>query len=101
MPRYRGRAEFRRSSTSSRWVLAGVRLADRFWPAEPGVEPVRRRLAPGLLGWADLPSPILAPDIETAAETALVVAADVWPDRVPARLRSRGDFGTNRRRDPP
>jgi hypothetical protein len=82
MPRYRARAEFRRGRLGSPWVLAGVRLQHRFWPARPGVEPVDRRLRnTGPLGWTDLPSPIVAPDVEAAATVALATARAAWPAR--------------------
>jgi hypothetical protein len=77
------RAEFRRRDRRSEWALAGVRLDDRFWPAVPGVEPVRQRLPDtGLLGWAELPSPVIAPTAEEAAAVALDVARAAWPGRV-------------------
>jgi hypothetical protein len=82
MNRYRARAEFRRRDAGSPWVLAGVVVDHRFWPARPGVEPVRRRLPNGgLLGWVELDSPILAPDVDQAAEIALATARAAWPSR--------------------
>lgn len=87
MQRFRVRAEFRRLDAGSPWVLAGVIVRHGFWPAEPGVEEVRRRLpAPGLVGWADLPSPVLAPDAETAAGIGLAAARAAWPERVRRRV---------------
>jgi hypothetical protein len=62
-------------------VLAGVHLGGQFWPASPGVAPVRRRLPePGLLGWIALDAPIVAADAATAATTALDMARSAWPD---------------------
>jgi hypothetical protein len=82
VPVYRARAEFRRRTRQSGWVLAGVRLADRFWPAEPGVEPIRGRLPDaGLLGWTAIDPAILAPDPAGAARTALDLARAAWPQR--------------------
>lgn len=82
MPVYRARAEFRRVDRRSRWVLAGVRVGARFVPAVPGVEPIRGRLPDsGLVGWAPLDTPILAPDADAAAEAALDLARATWPDR--------------------
>ncbi|HEY7591249.1 MAG TPA: hypothetical protein VH723_09660 [Candidatus Limnocylindrales bacterium] len=87
MPRYQARAEFRRLDRDRPWVLAGVVIQQRFWPVAPGVERVRGRLvANGLLGWIDLPTPILAPDIDTAAATALEMARAEWPKRVRTRV---------------
>jgi hypothetical protein len=83
VPRYRGiRAEFRRRSRSSPWVLAGVWLDDRFEPVSPEVEPVRWRLPDaGLVGWVDLPTPVLAADREAALSAALDAARGAWPKR--------------------
>jgi hypothetical protein len=82
MPRYSARVEFRRANVESEWVLAGIVMAGRFWPAQPGVGRVRRRLpAVGLLGWSDLPSPVVAPTIDDAATIALDVARATWPGR--------------------
>jgi hypothetical protein len=75
------RAEFRRADRAGPWVLAGVTRDGRFWPALAEVEPIRHRLEPGLLGWAALPSPILAASVDAAAEAALDVARSTWPDR--------------------
>ncbi|HEV8488407.1 MAG TPA: hypothetical protein VGQ58_01325 [Candidatus Limnocylindrales bacterium] len=87
MPRYSARAEFRRLDRDSSWVLAGVVIGHRFWPSEPGVERVRGRLvAAGLLGWTDLPTPIVARDADAAAEAALELARAGWPDRRRARV---------------
>jgi hypothetical protein len=81
------RAEFRRRDRGSAWVLAGVRLDGRLWPAVPGVEPVRQRLPDtGLVGWADLPSPVVAPTLADAAEVAIEVARAAWPRRVASRV---------------
>ena len=83
MPAYRARAEFRRLTRDAPWVLAGVRVADRFFPAAAGVEPIRGRLPEaGLVGWAAIDEPILAPDATGAAATALELAARRWPARV-------------------
>jgi hypothetical protein len=80
MRRFEARAEFRRASGSSRWMLAGVVIDHRFWPARPGMEPVRGRLpGPGLLAWADMPVPIVAIDETSAADIALDVARATWP----------------------
>jgi hypothetical protein len=76
------RAEFRRGRAGAPWVLAGVIVDGTFWPAQAGIERVRRRPpGHGLLGWADVPAPVIAPDREAAAEVALAVCAAVWPDR--------------------
>jgi hypothetical protein len=83
VPRYRAAAEFRRQTTTSGWVLAGVLIDHQFTPAVPGVEPVRWRLpTTGLQGWTDLPLPIIAADPAAAAQAALDQARDTWPDRV-------------------
>jgi len=80
---YAVRAEFRRQRRGAPWVLAGVILDGSFWPASPGVEPVRSRLPEaGLLGWSEVPVPVVAPDPAAAAEVALAVCAAVWPGRV-------------------
>ena len=80
MRRYQARAEFRRGTRSSRWVLAGVSIAGRFEPAQDGVERVRGRLPePGLVAWRDLPEPIVAASIEQALAIALDVARGRWP----------------------
>ena len=82
MRQYTARAEFRRRDIGARWVLAGVFVAYTFYPARPGVERLRGRLAgPGLAGWCDLPTSILANDAESAAGIALAVARARWPDR--------------------
>lgn len=87
MPHYHARAEFRRRTGDSPWVLAGVTLDGVFWPAVEGVEPVHSRLPePGLVGWADLPTPILAGDAVSAASIALDVARAAWPGRVNPRV---------------
>ena len=81
MHRHRARAEFRRPTSGSRWVLAGVSIGARFLPAQDGVEPIRTRLPePGLVAWTDLPDPILAGDVEQALAIALEVARGRWPE---------------------
>ena len=83
MPRYAARIEFRRRTPSSAWVIAGVTVASRFWPSRAGVETVRGRLpSPGLVGWAEIDTPIVAPHADAAAATALDLARTRWPDRV-------------------
>jgi hypothetical protein len=78
--RFHARVEFRRDDPAAAWVLAGVVIGGRFWPARDGVEPIRGRLrATGLVGWADLPTPIVAPDEAGAAEVALEAARARWP----------------------
>jgi hypothetical protein len=80
--RFHARVEFRRADRASAWAIAGVVIEHRFWPAAAGVEPVLRRLPePGLVGWTDLPSPVLAPDEATAAEIAIGLARARWADR--------------------
>lgn len=87
MPAYRARAEFRRLTRASPWVLAGVRVGVTFRPAAPEVEPIRSRLPDsGLVGWATLDMPIVAPDAERAGDAALEVARSTWPDRVCAAV---------------
>jgi hypothetical protein len=87
MPRYRPRIEFRRVSDGSPWVIAGVLIAGRFWPAQPTVAPIAHRLpAVGLVGWSDLPSPVVAPTVEAAAAIALDVARATWPERAKAEV---------------
>ena len=87
MPRYHARAEFRRRSTGSPWVLAGVVVDHVFYRAQPGVERIRRRLRePGLQGWSDLPSEVIAADDGQAADVALDVARAHWPKRVRADI---------------
>ena len=79
MRKYEARAEFRRLHGSAPWVLAGAWIGNQFYPAQPGVDPVRRRLpAPGLVAWVDLPAVIAASRAE-AAERALQVAREGWP----------------------
>ena len=81
MRKYEVRAEFRRTDHASPWVLAGVWVAHDFYPAEPGVEPIRRRLpAPGLIGWTQL-DPVLAASASQAASISLDLAAGRWPKR--------------------
>jgi hypothetical protein len=80
MRRYRARAEFRRRTRDSRWVLAGVSIGARFLPARDDVEQIRARLPEhGLLAWTDLPDPILAASVEQALTIALEVARARWP----------------------
>ena len=81
MPIYRGRAEFRRADRGSPWVLAGVVIDHRLWPAGDGVQPIRGRLPDaGLVGWSDV-APVIAADATTAAASSLDVARSTWPDR--------------------
>jgi hypothetical protein len=78
--RYRARAEFRRLTPGSQWVLAGVSSGGRFQPAQEGVERIRGRLPePGLVAWRDLPDAILAADLEQALAIALEVTRGRWP----------------------
>jgi hypothetical protein len=80
MRRYRARAEFRRQTRGSRWVLAGVSIGGRFEAAQSGVEQIRGRLPePGLVAWRDLPDPILAASADQALVIALEVARGHWP----------------------
>jgi hypothetical protein len=80
MRRYQARAEFRRETRESRWVLAGVSIGGRFEPAQSGVEQIHGRLPePGLVAWRDLPEPIVAASIEQALAIALEVARGRWP----------------------
>ena len=80
MRRYQARAEFRRQTRGSRWVLAGVSIGARFLPARDGVERIRARLPePGLVAWTDLPDPILATSVDQALTIALDVARGHWP----------------------
>ena len=83
MPRYEAQAEFRRRDRDAPWVLAGVWVDTiSFYPSEPGVDPVRRRLAaPGLVGWIEL-LPIIAADESSAAAAALEAAREGWPRAV-------------------
>jgi hypothetical protein len=77
--RFGPRAEFRRKDRAAPWILAGVWIRDEFYPAAPGVEPVRGRLpGPGLVGWVDL-GLVLARSPEQAAEISLQLAAGRWP----------------------
>jgi hypothetical protein len=77
--RFNVRAEFRRLDRDSAWVVAGVWVANEFYPAAPGVEPVRRRLPDaGLVGWVEL-DPVLARSPEHAASVALELASGRWP----------------------
>ena len=78
--RYRARAEFRRLTSGSRWVLAGVSIGGRFEPAQDGVEQIGARLPDsGLVAWHDLPDPIVAASIGQALTIALDVARGRWP----------------------
>jgi len=87
MPHFRVQAEFRRRDREAPWVLAGITVDGEFWPAIDGVEPIRERLpAPGLVGWAKLPTPIVAPDPRVAAQVGLDVTRARWPDRVRAKV---------------
>ena len=80
MRRYRARAEFRRRTQESRWILAGVSIGGRFAPAQDGVEQIRARLPePGLVAWIDLPDPIVAAGVEQALTIALDAARGHWP----------------------
>jgi hypothetical protein len=80
MRRYRARAEFRRRTSGSRWVLAGVSVGGRFLSAAEGVERIRGRLPePGLVAWRDLPDAIVGADVEQALAIALEVARARWP----------------------
>jgi hypothetical protein len=80
MRRYRARAEFRRRTRGSGWVLAGVSIGGWFRPAADGVEQIRSRLPePGLVAWTDLPDPIVAAGIDEALIIALDVARGHWP----------------------
>ena len=82
MPHYVARAEFRRETRSAPWILAGVVIDHRLWGVDTGVDPIGRRLPePGLVGWADLPTPLIAPNETAAADAALTVARSIWPDR--------------------
>jgi hypothetical protein len=95
MPIYRGRAEFRRADRGAPWVLAGVVIDHRLWPAADGVQPIRGRLPDaGLVGWADLDA-VIAPDAPTAAKSALDVARGTWPQRA----RDRVPWSSLRRED--
>ena len=81
MRRYRARAEFRRQTRDTRWILAGVSIGGRFEPAQAGVEQIRGRLPqPGLVAWRDLPDPIVAMAIDQALTIALNVARARWPE---------------------
>ena len=80
MRRFQARAEFRRRTRGSHWVLAGVSIADRFLAAADGVERITARLPePGLVAWTDLPDPILATSVDQALTIALAVARARWP----------------------
>ena len=84
---YAARAEFRRRDRAAPWVIAGVVVDGRFWPANDGVEPVRGRLPDaGLLGWSELPGPVVATDAATAARVALQLARAAWPARAGRRV---------------
>jgi hypothetical protein len=59
-----------------------VWLDERFLPVCPEVEPVQWRLPDaGLVGWIDLPTPVLAADPDSALSAALDVARAAWPAR--------------------
>ena len=80
MRRYRARAEFRRRTRESRWILAGVSIGGRFKPAQDGVEQIRGRMPePGLVAWRDLPDPIVAASLDQALAIALDVTRARWP----------------------
>ena len=99
MPRFEGRAEFRRRDRDAPWVLAGVWVEERFAPADEGVDPMRARLPqPGLVGWIDLP-PFLAPDVGEAGRVGLQLARDTWPraNRSPVPWASGVDESVARR----
>ena len=85
--RHRARAEFRRSSRDSPWILAGVWIDHvDFQAIAPGVEPLTGRLPDtGLLGWFDLPT-VIAPDARAAGEAALQIAQQAFPRMVRARV---------------
>jgi hypothetical protein len=85
--RYRANAEFRRAGRQAPWILAGVWIDHVvFHPAEPGVEPIARRLPEtGLLGWVPLP-PVVAADPHAAGAAALNAARRAWPGRVRAKV---------------
>jgi hypothetical protein len=80
MRRYRARAEFRRQTRDTRWILAGVSIGGRFEPAQGGVKQIRARLPePGLVAWRDVPDAIVAASIDEALTIALDVARARWP----------------------
>src|SRR5262249_59115164 len=55
---FHARAEFRRRGPTAPWVLAGVVIDHRLWPARSGVEPIRSRLPEaGLVGWRGVDPP--------------------------------------------
>ena len=81
VPIYRGRAEFRRADRGTPWILAGVVIDHRLWPAVDGVQPIRGRLpGPGLVGWSEV-TPVIAPDVAAGAAASIEVARSTWPDR--------------------
>jgi hypothetical protein len=81
VPVFHARAEFRRRDRSARWVLAGVVIDGDLWPVDDDVRPIRGRLPEsGLVGWADLSSPIIAGEVASAAAVAIEVARSSWPD---------------------
>jgi len=83
MPRFSVRAEFRRRHHAAPWILAGVVVDGEFHPVRPGVERLRMRLPePGLVGWSELPMPVVAADRVAAAAAALDIARAAWPGRV-------------------
>jgi hypothetical protein len=94
VPGYVVWAEFRRRDREAPWVIAGVTIEHEFWPAVDGVEAVSERLpAPGLVGWARLPTPVVAPDVRVAAQVGLDVARVRWP----ARVRATVPYASGRR----
>ena len=87
MERHQARAEFRRESRDSPWILAGVWVDHvAFQGISPGVEPLTGRLpGTGLLAWFDLPT-VIAPDARSAGEAALQIARQAFPRMVRARV---------------
>lgn len=62
-------------------MLAGVVIEGDLWPVNDDVLPIRGRLPEsGLVGWADLSSPIIAAEVARAAAVAIEVARSTWPD---------------------
>jgi hypothetical protein len=84
VPRYTARAEFTRADASSPWRLVGVWIAGRFFAAPGAPERPRRRPHPDV-GWTELPTPIVGPDVDAAAAIALDVAQTTWPERAGRR----------------
>jgi hypothetical protein len=86
MPAFAARVEFRRAARGAPWVLAGVVVDHRLWPARDGVDPIHGRLPhAGLVGWADVGT-VIAPDARAAASASLDVARSIWPDRDRSRV---------------